>query len=501
MHHTIATSVYKKLPYDFQKDFAPLTVIAMVPNVLAVSAASPAKTVADLVAMAKTAKPELSYGSNGNGTAQHLIDIGPGSGPDGGTVVASGAPVEVMKHPESLTAKALREFSDGWKDIALKERRIVTVDTPLTLTGVTTNNLRDITVSFPERRWTMVTGRSGSGKSSLVFDTLYALGRNSYLETFPSYLRSRLEMPGGAQAASWSGLLPAVGIGAHDGDRGHPRSTVGTVTDIQDHYRLLFARSAGAGWRAAQFSPNHEEGACPVCRGLGFRRVCAPEKLITHPDRSLLAGALDGTPTGRSYGEPDGKTVATLRAMCAVHGIDLSVPYREFPDAARQLILHGTGDTVYPVAWHYKRGVRTGTHQFTSVWKGFLPLVEEEYLLRHDNTRGKTIEMVMSDIPCAACDASGLNDRARSVTVFGTTIDKLSALPAAAALSFFNGLAAMSPEEREIVTALIPRLEALIRVGLGYLSPDRRTLTLSGGEYRRLHLAAALFTGLTGVCY
>jgi tripartite-type tricarboxylate transporter receptor subunit TctC len=73
VHHTIATSVYKKLPYDFQKDFAPLTVIAMVPNVLAVSSASPAKTVADLVAMAKTAKPELSYGSNGNGTAQHLI--------------------------------------------------------------------------------------------------------------------------------------------------------------------------------------------------------------------------------------------------------------------------------------------------------------------------------------------------------------------------------------------------------------------------------------------
>ena len=73
VHHTIATSVYKKLPYDFQKDFAPLTVIAMVPNVLAVSANSPAKSVAELVAQAKAAKPELSYGSNGNGTAQHLI--------------------------------------------------------------------------------------------------------------------------------------------------------------------------------------------------------------------------------------------------------------------------------------------------------------------------------------------------------------------------------------------------------------------------------------------
>jgi tripartite-type tricarboxylate transporter receptor subunit TctC len=73
VHHTIATSAYKKLPYDFQKSFQPLTVIAMVPNVLAVSATSPVKSVADLVALAKSAKPELSYGSNGNGTAQHLI--------------------------------------------------------------------------------------------------------------------------------------------------------------------------------------------------------------------------------------------------------------------------------------------------------------------------------------------------------------------------------------------------------------------------------------------
>jgi tripartite-type tricarboxylate transporter receptor subunit TctC len=73
VHHTIATSVYKKLPYDFQKSFQPLTVIAMVPNVLTVSATSPVKSVAELVALAKAAKPELSYGSNGNGTAQHLI--------------------------------------------------------------------------------------------------------------------------------------------------------------------------------------------------------------------------------------------------------------------------------------------------------------------------------------------------------------------------------------------------------------------------------------------
>jgi tripartite-type tricarboxylate transporter receptor subunit TctC len=73
VHHTIATSVYKKLPYDFQKDLAPITVIAMVPNVLVVNAATPAKNVAELVALAKAKPGKFSYGSNGNGTAQHLI--------------------------------------------------------------------------------------------------------------------------------------------------------------------------------------------------------------------------------------------------------------------------------------------------------------------------------------------------------------------------------------------------------------------------------------------
>ncbi|HOW50813.1 MAG TPA: ATP-binding cassette domain-containing protein [bacterium] len=432
--------------------------------------------------------------------ADHLIDMGPGSGHHGGKVVATGTPAEVLNHPDSLTAAALRAFCAGGESFVGGEKS-APHEMPLTLNAVTTNNLKQVTVSFPENRWTMVTGRSGSGKSSLVFDTLYAIGRNSYLETFPSYLRSRLDTPGGAEAGSWSGLLPAVGIGAQDTDRGHPRSTVGTVTDIQDHYRLLFARSAGAGWRAAQFSPNHEEGACPECRGLGFLRKTDPLKLISHPDRPLIAGALDGTPTGRSYGEPDGKTIAMLQAMCAVHGIDLTQPYNALSDAARDLILNGAGDTVYAVDWHFKRGARDGAHRFTSVWKGLLPLVEEEYLLRHDNTRGKTIEMVMSDIPCAACTASGLNAIARSVTVFGTTIDQLSALPAAAALKFFSGISAMKPEERTIVDALIPRLEALVRVGLGYLSPDRKTMSLSGGEYRRLGIAAILFNGLTGVCY
>ncbi len=442
--------------------------------------------------------------------ADHLIDMGPGSGHNGGKIVATGTPAAVLNNSESLTAAALRTFCAGGEPFvglpAIASGGLPAIasgdgGTPLTLNAVTTNNLKNVTVSFPENRWTMVTGRSGSGKSSLVFDTLYAIGRNSYLETFPSYLRSRLDTPGGAEAGSWSGLLPAVGIGAQDTDRGHPRSTVGTVTDIQDHYRLLFARSAGTGWRAAQFSPNHEEGACPECRGLGFLRKTDPLKLISHPDRPLIAGALDGTPTGRSYGEEHGKTIAMLQAMCAVHGIDLTLPYNALSDAARDLILNGTGDTEYAVDWHFKRGARDGAHRFTSVWKGLLPLVEEEYLLRHDNTRGKTIEMVMSDIPCAACTASGLNGVARSVTVFGTTIDKLSALPAAAALTFLSGISAMKPEERTIVEALIPRLEALIRVGLGYLSPDRKTMSLSGGEYRRLGIAAILFNGLTGVCY
>jgi excinuclease ABC subunit A len=134
------------------------------------------------------------------------------------------------------------------------------------------NNLREIDADIPHGRMTVVTGVSGSGKSSLVFDVVFREAQRRYLETFSSYARQFMGKLRRPDVGFISGLSPAVAVGQRVSAAG-PRSTVGTLTEIHDDLRLLFARlgSSPDGLRLSRslFSFNSPEGACPVCRGLG----------------------------------------------------------------------------------------------------------------------------------------------------------------------------------------------------------------------------------------
>src|SRR5690606_27400908 len=130
---------------------------------------------------------------------------------------------------------------------------------------------------------------------------------------------------------------------------------------------------------ASSFSPHTEAGACPACRGLGFASQADPDRLVTHPERSLGDGALDGTAIGAFFGERDGQHVATLRAAGAALGIDFERPWRELDEAARHVAMRGSGELALDVEWRYRRGARAGAHRFRSTWAGFGGLVEREY--------------------------------------------------------------------------------------------------------------------------
>jgi len=99
------------------------------------------------------------------------------------------------------------------------------------------------------------------------------------------------------------------------------------------------------------FSFNHQHGACPQCHGLGEITLCDPAKLITHPDRSLLAGAMDGTKTGRFYGEPDGQYIAILKTVGDKHDLDFTPPWNDLDPATRMIALFGTGEEEFDVIW------------------------------------------------------------------------------------------------------------------------------------------------------
>jgi excinuclease ABC subunit A len=469
--------------------------------------------------------------------ADRVIDLGPGSGRNGGKLVAVGTPEEVAACGKSLTGAALRADrgpaavailasapKEGPHHIDRSPTRTGSQFTvvepglqPCSFTGVSTHNLKHIDVSFPANRLTVVTGVSGSGKSSLAFDTLYAEGRNRFTESYSAYARRFLEKTGDAEFERVSGLTPAVAIRQRTASR-NPRSTVGTMTEIADYYRLMFARIGEGGTESVGkdacatrtstfFSANAEQGACPSCKGLGAVTECDPARLITHPDRSILGGAMDGHKTGRFYGDRDGQYVATLQAAGLAAGVDFSVPWAQLDDRARAIALRGTGDQQLDVEWHYRRGSRSGVHRFRTAWGGLIGCVGQEYERKHADHRGAALEPLMHAIPCTACRGARLKPEALAVRVAGTNIAELLGLTVLDSLAFFDHLDARLGDgwRREAVADLrrdvVSRLRSLEDAGLGYLSLDRPAATLSAGEAQRVSLATGIATGLTGVTY
>jgi excinuclease ABC subunit A len=454
--------------------------------------------------------------------ADRVIDLGPGSGRRGGKVVVTGTPEDVAGCAASATGAALRASTDRRQSST--DTPSPPTDTPSTPTGrpstptdtirfrgVSTHNLKHVDVDIPANRLTVVTGVSGSGKSSLAFDTVFAEGRNRFTESYSAYARRFLEKAGDAEFDSVSGLTPAVAIRQRTASR-NPRSTVGTMTEIADYYRLMFAR-VGEGGSAPRplvstfFSPNAEQGACPLCKGLGSVTECNPAKLVTHPDRSLLAGAMDGHKTGRFYGDADGRHVATLRAAGAAVGVDFSVPWRELDRRGRDVALQGTGDLDLDVDWHYRRGRRSGVHRFRTKWVGLAWLLAQEYERKHADRRAAALESLLHAVTCPACGGARLRPEVLQVRVAGRSIAELLGLTVTASLAFFSELGGRAARDWKLdATAdlrhdVVSRLSRLGDAGLGYLSLDRPAATLSAGEAQRVRLATEIGSGLTGIIY
>ncbi|MBN1938906.1 MAG: excinuclease ABC subunit UvrA [Candidatus Aminicenantes bacterium] len=447
--------------------------------------------------------------------ADWVVDLGPGSGEEGGRLVVCGTPEEAAACPASVTGRALRgETAAAAAARNSSSGNRAEAKGPIILEGVTTHNLKGIDVRIPFEKFTVVSGPSGSGKSSLVFDTLFAASRQRYIESFSAYVRALIDKGGRADFAAARGLTPPVAVG-RAAFASNPRSTVGTMTEIHDYYRLLYSRAgtipperSGRPLSASMFSFNHEQGACPRCKGLGMMTVADPERLITHPDRPLISGALDGTKTGRFYGEPHGQHVAALKAAGQAAGLDVSLPYERLTEEARVLALQGTGDRIYDIVWSYKRGNRTGDFKFRGPWKGLLALVGEEYERKHADHRGEAMRVLMKDVSCPDCGGRRLKLDSLRVTFRGLDIAALSALNAAESLAFFeqdDPAAGLEARAAAVTAALrleiIRRLRLIRDVGLDYLGLDRPSSTLSGGEAQRLRLAGLLGVRLSGVTF
>lgn len=476
----------------------------------------------------------------------------------------------------------------------------------ITLRGVRVHNLKNIDLNIPQNKLIIVTGVSGSGKSSLAFDTLYAEGQRRYIESLSAYARQFLERTEKPDADLIEGITPSIAIQQKAVTK-NPRSTVATVTEIYDFLRVLYARigiihclkcgqsvhrdtidsiveklyglppkikiwisfswplekglivlkkdgffriiqknkivnleeakleknksldvlvdrmtlnredrerlvdSLEIGLKKGEgkikvhtarceefvfsdklecktcaivyddpfpnlFSFNSPQGACPKCHGFGDLAVLDEDKIIPDKDKSLEEGAVEPWTKPASR-----QKMRKLIFEAQNRGIPTDIPYKDLKKDWKRFVFEGEG--------RYK-----GVNGF------FDRLQKKKYKVQ--------VRVFLSRyrkyIPCSSCGQQRLNSHALSVKIEGLSIGQAVRMTVRQAYGFFNKLK-LSPFQEQVAEKLIAeiqnRLKFLVEVGLDYITLDRMTFTLSGGEAQRINLAAALSTSLVGTLF
>ncbi len=253
------------------------------------------------------------------------------------------------------------------------------------------------------------------------------------------------------------------------------------------------------------FSFNSHVGACANCEGLGVVEGCDPKKLIADPGKPLLGGAVQGK-LGEWIARPGGFVETAVRSLGALFGFDPSIPWNKLPVTARNAVLHGEGVEGGILTVKRIRKTRTSKREYTYDvgWYGVLAWVETLYRNAHAGWRRNLLGRVMDVGGCPECNGGRLKREYLAVTVGGSNIQELSALSIDRALVFFKSLrleGAACFVGKEILKEILNRLRFLQAVGLGYLTLDRSSRSLSGGEAQRIRLASQLGNRLVGVLY
>ena len=511
----------------------------------------------------------------------------------------------------------------------------------IAIRGARTHNLKNIDLDIPRDKFVVITGLSGSGKSSLAFDTLYAEGQRRYVESLSAYARQFLSQMEKPEVDSIEGLSPAIAIEQKSTNH-NPRSTVGTITEIYDYLRLLYARIGtpycpehgepmvaqsvtemvdqvmalpvdtklmilapvirerkgehtvlleqliGQGFvrvrvdgdvydtdelptldkkkkhtievvvdrfkvrddlgnRVAEsletalrlgqglvtlhfmdgnpkeggdenqvmsakhscpvcdravseleprmFSFNNPYGACPSCDGLGKRQYFSSDKLITHHEKSLNQGAINGWDKRHAY------YFGLLSTVCDHFKIDMDLPWQDLPKAQQDIIMHGSGREKLTFNFTDERGRKT--HK-TVPFEGVLPYLERRYAKTQSNLVRDELAKYLADTTCNVCDGARLNEISRNVRVDDQTIAEIVKLSIGDAADYYKTLKIGGHKgevAEKIFKEINERLNFLVSVGLDYLTLARSAETLSGGEAQRIRLASQIGAGLMGVMY
>ncbi|WP_448143682.1 excinuclease ABC subunit A [Stenotrophomonas bentonitica] len=416
--------------------------------------------------------------------------------------------------------------------------------------GAREHNLKNVDVDIPRDALVVFSGISGSGKSSLAFGTLYAEAQRRYLESLSPYARRLIDQVGVPDVDAIEGLPPAVALQQQRGTAS-VRSSVGSVTTLSSLLRMLYSRAGTYPAKqpmlyAEDFSPNTPQGACPNCHGLGHVYEVTEQSMVPDPSLSIRERAIAAWPPAW-HGQNQRDILVTL-------GYDVDIPWRDLPKKQRDWILFTEEQPVAPVYAGFTPAEtraalrRKEEPSYMGTFSGARRYVLHTFATTQSAMMKKRVARYMVGTVCPVCDGKRLKRAALSVTFAGMDIGTLSQLSLAAMADALRPAAEgrfdapakgatrsraagrkaeqqrvakggllhggssdvrrtpdLSEEKRiaaqRIAHDLVERIGTLEALGLGYLSMDRATPTLSPGELQRLRLATQIRSSLFGVVY
>ena len=404
--------------------------------------------------------------------------------------------------------------------------------------GAREHNLRNVDLSVPRDALVVFTGVSGSGKSSLAFGTLYAESQRRYLESVAPYARRLIDQAGVPDVDSITGMPPAVALQQQRGGRS-ARSSVGSITTVSSLVRMLFSRAGHYPddqpmLLAEEFSTNTVEGACPECHGIGRVYEVPEEKMVPDPTLTIRERAIASWPKAW-HGHQ-------LRDVLVALGYDVDVAWQDLPREHRDWILYTEETPHLPVHSRLtlaeaREAIAAGAEPtYSGTFVGARKYVLDTFANTKSAAMKRRVSEFLTVAPCPICRGKKLRPEALSVTIAGLDIAEFSALPLHELMQILSDAVVESrtsmdagdhapsspgrqsaaedhssvddhPSAEKLAAfvrlgeGLIDRLKPISDLGLGYLSLDRTTPTLSGGELQRLRLATQLTSDLFGVVY
>mgnify|MGYP000125878650 CR=1 FL=1 len=388
--------------------------------------------------------------------------------------------------------------------------------------GAKVHNLKNIDVDIPLNKIVGIAGVSGSGKSSLALGILYAEGSRRYLESLSTYTRRRMTQAERADVDEVRYVPAALALHQRPGVPGI-RSTFGTMTELSNSLRLMFSRLASHrcpnghyvepsfAVAAMQeitcpvcgekfYGPGAEDlafnsrGACPTCGGTGVVRTVNEAALVPDEDLTIDEGAVAVWGT---------LMWALMKDVCREMGVRTDVPFKDLTDKEKEIVYHGPAEKKH-ILYVNPQTQQTAEMDFT--YYNAVYTVENALSKVKDDTGMKRLERFLKEGVCPDCHGTRMSEETRAPRLRGIGLDEASKMTLDDLIRWVKAVPASLPEEmrpmaRNICESFLDTAKRLIDLGLGYLSLDRASSTLSTGERQRVQLARSVRNRTTGVLY